>query len=129
VRLLPALTGSGVSIFVVERSAEAVTVVVAVPLSFPVFGSVVADVTVAVLLSTVPAAVGASTFTTRLKTAFPAAKLGIVQEIGPAAPTAGVVHDQPAGEDSETNVVLAGSVSVMLTVDALLGPPLFTVMV
>jgi hypothetical protein len=40
---------------VVDRSAEAATVVVVVPLSFPGFGSAVADVTVAVFERTVPA--------------------------------------------------------------------------
>jgi hypothetical protein len=39
------------------------------------------------------------------------------------------VHDQPPGDDSETNVVFAGSVSDVLAVDALLGPALFTVIV
>lgn len=59
--LVPALTGSGVSTFVTDRSAIAATFVVAVALSLPGFGSAVAEVTVAVLLKTVPAPTDAPT--------------------------------------------------------------------
>src|SRR6266852_4211141 len=109
--LPPAPTGSGVSTFVVDRSATVATVVVAVPLSLPGFGSVVADDAVAVLERTVPFATVGSTATVRVKTAPPIARLGCEQEIVPPAPTAGVVHDQPPGEDTDTNVVQAGKVS------------------
>ena len=47
----------------------------------------------------------------------------------PPAPTAGVVHDQPPGVESDTNVVDAGSVSVSTTDAAGSGPLLATVMV
>jgi hypothetical protein len=59
----------------------------------------------------------------------PTARLAIEQETVPPAPTAGVVHDHPPGDESETNVVPADNVSERLTVAALLGPALFTVMV
>src|SRR6266852_2662421 len=111
VKFVPAVTGSGVSTFVNERSADAATVVVAVPLSLPGFGSLVADEAVAVLEMTVPAAVDGSAATVSVNTALPTARLGFEQETVPPAPTAGVVHDQPPGDDSATNVVPAGKVS------------------
>jgi hypothetical protein len=116
---------------VTERSvpAPALTVVVAVALPLPVFGSVVADEAVAVLESTVPAGTAAPTATVNVKTALPTPNDAFVHEIAPVAPTAGVVHDQPAGDESDTNVVSAGSVSASAAVLALLGPPLVTVMV
>ena len=117
------------STFVVERSATVATVVVAVPLSLPGFGSVVADDAVAVLESTVPFANVGSTATVRVKTALPIARLGFEQEIVPPAPTAGVVHDQPPGEDSDTNVIPAGNVSDTDALVALLGPALVAVIV
>ena len=129
VRLLPALTGSGVSTFVTDRLADAPTVVVAVPLSFPGFGSEVAEETVAVLESTVPALTLGDTATVSVKTALPTPRLGFELETVPPAPTAGVVEDHPPGDERDTNVVPAGSVSVSDTVAALLGPALVTVMV
>src|SRR5690348_16341377 len=103
--LLPAFTGSATSTFVSERSADAATVVVAVALSLPVFGSVVAEATVAVLERTVPLATPASTFTTRVTSPPPTRTLAFEHETVPPAPTAGVVQLQPAAEDSETKVV------------------------
>ena len=67
--------------------------------------------------------------TVRVKTALPTARLGFEQVTVPLVPTAGVVHDQPPGEESDTNVVPAGSGSERLTLAALLGPALVTVMV
>jgi len=126
----PALTGSGVSTFVTDRSADPVpTVVVAVPLSLPGFRSVVVEEAVAVFVMTVPSATPAPTLTSSVKTAVPIVMLGLEQDTVPAAPTAGVVQDQPPGDDSDTNVVFAGSVSESAAVMALLGPVLFTVMV
>src|SRR5688572_11443072 len=96
--LPPASTGSGVSVLVIVTFvAAADTVVVAVALSLPGVGSEVAEETVAVLLSTVPAAVPGETATVKVKTALPAGREAIEQETVPPAPTAGVVHDQPAG--------------------------------
>src|SRR5690349_20659753 len=98
--LLPAFTGSGESVLESWRSACAATVVVAVALSLPELPSDELDVTVAVFDNTVPAATFGATFTIRVKADPPTAKLAFVQVIVPPAPTAGVVHDQPATEDS-----------------------------
>src|SRR5205814_474299 len=95
------------------------------------FGSaVVADATVAVLL-TVPV-VPALTSTTSVKTSLaPESTDGLVQVIvPPAEPTAGSgAHDQPAAEASEAKVTPAGRVSVNEAVAAALGPALATVIV
>ena len=117
------------STLVRERSAEVDTVVVAVPLSLPGFGSVVAELTVAVFDRTVPDAVVALTCVVSVKSALPEASELFEQETVPPEPAAGVVHDQPPGEERETNVVPAGIVSDSDTDDALLGPALLTVMV
>jgi hypothetical protein len=127
--LPPGLTGSGVSTFVIDRSAAVETVVVAVPLSLPVFGSDVADDTVAVFDNTVPAVVDRSTATTNVKTALPIPNDRLVQETVPPKPTAGAKHPQPPGDASETNVVPAGIGSDSLTEAASPGPALLTVMV
>ena len=127
-RFVPAVTGSGVSTFATDRSADVATLVVSVSLSLSAFESV-GDATVAVLLMIVPDAVDGSTATVSVKTALPGAKLAFEQETVPVAPTAGVVHDQPAGDESDTNVVFAGSVSDKLAVAALLGPGLLAVIV
>src|SRR5215213_4144034 len=128
--LLPGVNGSGESVFVTDRSAEPVpTVVVAVPLLLAPFGSVVVVAAVAVFVMTVPSATAAPTLTTSVNTALPGARVAFVHEMLPVPPTAGAVHDQPPGDASETNVVIAGTVSLRLTVLALLGPALLTVMV
>lgn len=115
---------------VTERSAEPTpTVVVAVPVSLPAFGSVVVDAPVAVFVMIVPEASAGSTATTRVKTAFPTPRLAIEQLMAPVPPTAGAVHDQPPGDESDMNVVPAGTVSVRVTVAALLGPAFVSVMV
>ena len=103
--------------------------VVAVALLLAAFGSVVVVATVAVLERTVAAATEAPTFTTSVNTALPGAKLALVHEMLPLAPTAGVVHDQPPAEASETKVVPAGRLSASDAAAALLGPALATVMV
>jgi hypothetical protein len=127
--LLPAVTGSGVSVLLIRRSADAATVVVDVELLFAPFGSDVAAVTVAVFERTFPAARVGSTLTTSVKIALVTPSDPSEQLIAPVAPTAGVVHDHPPGVESETNVVPAGSVSASATVVALLGPALLTVIV
>jgi hypothetical protein len=50
-----------------------------------------------------------------------------VQVTVPVPPTAGVVHDQPAGGVIETKVVALGGVNVQETLVALLGPLFVTV--
>ena len=98
----------------------------AVALLLDRFGSDVAEVTLAVLLIAVPAAVPAVTLSTTVKVADPAAKVGLVQLMVPVPPTEGVVHDQAPGAVTDTKVVFGGVVSVRLTVVAVLGPALFT---
>jgi len=60
----------------------------------------------------VPGAVAPLTSTVNVKTA---GDVTPVQLTTPSVPTAGVVHVQPAATASETNVVLAGNVSVNVT--------------
>jgi hypothetical protein len=104
--------------------------VVAVPLSFPVSASDVAEEAVAVFERTVPAANDGSIATSRVKTPLLLTPSDDVEhDTVPLAPTAGVVQDQPPDEDSDTNVVPAGRVSERLTLDASLGPALVAVIV
>jgi hypothetical protein len=90
---------------------------------------VVAAEAVAVLEMEVPTGWAGLVATTSVKTLLPMDMLAIEQVIVPVAPTAGVVHDQPPGGVSETNVVTIGNVSVSETLVASLGPALLTVMV
>ena len=60
VNVAPAVTGSGESVFVIERSDEAVTVVLSLSLLLPGTGSLTLEATVA-LLVIVPPALGAVT--------------------------------------------------------------------
>src|SRR5689334_21054241 len=120
----PAMTGSGLSVFVTDRSADAgPTVVVAVALSFPGVGSVVAEPVTAVLVTVELGASEPSVFTTSVNTELPGVRINAEQETVPVPPTAGVVHDQPPGLVSETNVVPVGMVSLSVADVALLGPP------
>lgn len=114
---------------VIERSAAAITFVVAVALLFVRLSSAVAEVVMAVFESSVPAATAGLTATVKANTALPRATLGLTQAIVPAAPTAGVVHDQPAIAGSETKAVPTGKVSLHDAVAAAAGPLLVTVMV
>ena len=71
----------------------------------------------------VPAATVAGTFTTTIMSAVaPTARLGSVQFTFPVPPTAGVVQIQPAGADTDWNVVFVGVASVKLTPAAAAGP-------
>jgi hypothetical protein len=129
VTLLPAATDDTEGEFVAIRSAcvAVATTSADVALLFAVLGSVVEELTVTVSLIAVPAAVPAVTFTTTGKLAVPAAKLGFVQEIVPAAPTVGSVHDHPLGIGAnDTNVVFGGVLSVKVALVATLGPLLVT---
>lgn len=121
--------GSGDATFTVSKSAEVTTVVVAVALSKPGDGSVVAEVTVAVFEIIVAAATPDPTATTSVKTELPNPAEAFEQLTVPPEPTAGVVQVQPPGELNDTNVVPAGNVSLMFAVAALLGPAFVTVMV
>ena len=93
-------------------------------------GSLVDDATVAVLLIVEPAGTVGATATVSVKTELPSTDTdGFEHETVPLSPASGVVHDQPAGETSETNVVPAGSVSDSDAVVALDGPEFSAVMV
>src|SRR5213075_1428526 len=88
------------------------TVVVAVALSLPGFGSGVVDAMAAVLLMTVPSAVARGTASTSVKTAFPVGIDPLVHDTVPVPPTGGEVQLHPPGDESDSNVVPGGSVSV-----------------
>jgi hypothetical protein len=118
-----------VSIFVTERSADAATVVVSVPLLLAGVESAVVEVAVAVFERTVPLATPGATATVRVKASLPTANDAFEQEIIPVAPTAGVVQAQPATAGSETKVVPAGSVSENEAVAAASGPLFVSVIV
>ncbi len=96
--LLPAATEVGEAEFVVTKSAcvPRATTSAAVAELFAEFESVTDELTVAVLLMAVPAAVPAFTFSTTVKLPLPGAKLGFVQLMVPVPPTDGVVQDHPA---------------------------------
>jgi hypothetical protein len=129
VRSVPAVTGSGLSVLVTDKSADVATVVLAVAELLPVFGSNVDEFAEAVLEITVPLGVPAPTFTTRVKTADPGANEEFVAVTVPVAPTAGVVANHPDAVLNETNVVLGGTASVSWALVALFGPLLATVIV
>jgi hypothetical protein len=127
--LLPAAKDVGAAELVVTRSAwvEAATTSAAIAVLLARLGSVVEELAVAVSLIAVPAAVPAVTFTTTKKLADPAAKLGLVQVMLPAAPAVGKVQDHPVGIGvNDTNVVFGGVFSVKLAPVAMLGPALVT---
>ena len=77
------MTGSGLSLLVIDRSAEAVTVVVSLAVLLPLLASLVAELTVAVLVI-VPPSDGAVT-TMVMAGAAPTARLARVQVTTPPA--------------------------------------------
>jgi hypothetical protein len=124
--LLPAATGTGLSVFVIDRLAESATPTLAVALLFVVFGSLVVDETESVSLIVVPCATLAFTVTVKVKFAVVfAARDAVVQLGGVVA----VLHVQPAGPVSVPIVVFAGSGSVKETVDAAIALLLVTLCV
>src|SRR5579859_170886 len=126
--LLPAGNELGEAEFVVTRSAcvAVATTSAAVALLFAVFGSEIAELTVAVSLMAVPAAVPALTCNVRVKVPVPGAKEESLQVMVPADPTAGVTQPHPAGNVIAWKFVLGGVVSVIVTVVAVLGPAFVT---
>jgi hypothetical protein len=126
--LPPAATEVGAAEFVVTRSAcvAVATTSAAVALLFPEFGSVVDELTVAVSLIAVPAAVPALTLTTTVKLPLPGATDGFVHVIVPVPPTAGVTQLHPAAAVMDWNVVFGGVTSVKLALVAVLGPAFVT---
>src|SRR5262245_2278056 len=122
--LLPANTGSGASLLVTAMSATVFTVVVAVPVLFPGVGSVVAVAAVALLVIVAPLAVFGLMLTTIVNVAASSANdVALEKTMLPVPPTAGALTDHPAPTvtAAETNVALAGTASVTVTVCASLG--------
>jgi hypothetical protein len=105
------------------------TAVVAVEALLAALVSVVADEADAVLETTAPLPIDGPSATASVKVALPTAKDAFEQITVPVAPTAGVVQDQPAAADSETNVVPAGNGSESDAEAAAIGPALVTVSV
>ena len=88
------------------------------------------ELTVAVFDTTLPEGVDDATATVSVKTAtLPTKPDGLVHEMVPASPDAGAVHDQPAADWSDTNIVFAGSVSDSDIEAAASGPELVTAIV
>lgn len=120
---MPAVTGSGLSLLVTERSGPA-TVVEAEELLFAGFASAEVELPDAVFVIVVPTpAVAASTMENVALA--PAPSVEIVHEMVPVPPTAGLLQANagPLVCVSETNVVPGGSVSVSVTPCASLVPP------
>ena len=119
---MPAAVTVAGPVLVMDRSADPVTVVLAVAVSLAGLGSGVADETVALLVS-VPAWPGAVTTMVITGAVDPAVSVGRVQvtETLPA-----LLHVQPAPM-AETNVTPAGSVSATDRLAASDGPVLVTV--
>lgn len=120
--LLLATTGTGLAIFVTDRSAEPATSTLAAALLLPGFGSL-AEVTVSVCVIVDPGVALVFTFTTNVKFAVVTPRVEMVQV---SVPTEQV---QPAGPVSDTAVVFAGRLSASEMVLALAGPVLTTVCV
>ena len=128
--LLPAITGVGVSAFVIDKAAELPTCTLAVVVLFVAVGSAgVVSVTVAVSEIVVPWATPVFTVTTNEKLAVVfAAKVVAVLFVHFSVAS---VQVHPAGPVSETAVVLAGRVSVRViepavAKPAVAGPRFFT---
>src|SRR5881394_649351 len=103
--LFPAMTGSGLSAFVIDKSALVPTAILELALLLPGLGSGVIEFTVTVSVIRVPCAVFVFTFTVTTNVALtPLFKVAILHVIAPVPPTAGVAHPQPAGGTIETNV-------------------------
>ncbi len=114
-------------LLVTARSAEVLTVAELFALLLPGFESLVDELPDAVFVIVDPLMAFALTLKTSVKVGeAPFASVAIEQLTVPVPPTAGVVHNQPAGDVSETNVVPPGSVSLSVTLSASLGPPFVT---
>src|SRR2546423_361792 len=102
------------------RSALVCTVVVAVPVLLPEDGSVVVVAAVAELLMVAPLAVLALTLTTIVKTAVSLAATAAFEKT--TGPGVLVLQLAPVVTTADTNVVLAGTASLTVTVCASDGP-------
>src|SRR4051794_27526796 len=108
------MTGSGESVFVIDRSAEAFTVVVAVALLLAVFPSKVDEAALAVFVRTVPSGVLGFTVPVTVMVALPLA--AIVPRLQ------GKAVQPPCDELTVTPVRSTGSLSPTLTARASEGP-------
>ena len=123
--LLPAVTGLGAPILVTVRSHLSIRgVVTTIFVLFAELGSLVVDVTEEVAVIGVAVTVGATFTTTMMLADALAARLDAVQVTDVV-----VVHDHPAGAETEAKVVLAGMPSVKLKFAAAAGPLLVIVCV
>jgi hypothetical protein len=120
----PASTGFGAATFVTDKFGPvAPTSVVTWAVLFEAMGSIAEEPTDTVPVITVPFAVPAVTFTTRVNVpAVDAAMLALVQTTFPVAPTAVLRQLHPAGATMDTNVVLAGIEATTVALSAALGP-------
>ena len=129
VMLFPGVTGFGDAELLTLRSywpADA-TVTFTVELLLDGFGSGVAVEVLAVLVTTVPDAVPATTVTTRVKVVVPPEGNDAMVQLTDA-PGAGQTHAVPACA-RETKVVCVGITSVKVTAVAAAGPLFFTTIV
>src|SRR5947199_3964477 len=110
-------------------SAPDVVVTVAVEELLLVVGSVVSELTVAVLARDDPVRDGSILMTSVNVSSAPPGSEARAHDTVPLLPVAGDVQLHAAGEASDTNVVPEGSVSVSLALAASLGPALVTWMV
>jgi len=123
----PTWTGLGVPLFVTARSQTAMTGVVIVVLLLAELGSLVVEETEEFAVIEATATLGARFTTTMMFADALKAKVGSLQVTLPVPPTAGAVQVQPAGAETETNVVLVGTASRKLTAEAGPGPLFVTV--
>lgn len=119
--MLPAAVTVAGPVFTIDRSAEALTVVVAEEVLLARFGSAVAAPTVARFVRVAPWA-GAVTTIVMVGAVAPVASAGLVQ-VTDTFPELVQTHPVPV---AETNVTPAGSVSVTDSVAAFDGPAFAT---
>jgi hypothetical protein len=112
---------------VTDRSQTGRTVVTVVVLLLAGLGSEVVAAIEAVAVIEAAVIVGARFTTTMMFASALTARLAAVQVMVPVAPTAGVVQVQPAGAEYDAKVVLVGTASVKVKLEADPGPLLVTV--
>src|SRR5579863_10432936 len=126
--LPPACTGTGDAKFVTCRFGPvAPTIAVTLAELFAELGSMASEPTDAVSVRTVPLAVPAVTFATRVNVPeVSAAMSALLQTTLPVAPTAVFRQLHPAGAVNDASVVFAGIVATTVALSAALGPLLVT---
>jgi len=111
---------------VTATSAETETVALEVALAWPGVGESI----VAVFAIVLPFGAEGNTVSVRVKVADgPVGQGAMWQRTEPVPPTAGVVHDQPAGAATDVNVVFGGRSSLRSPIEASDGPLLVATMV